>query len=225
LYRSLGILKRGHVVEVSRSDLVAGYVGQTAIKTMDRIKAALDGVLFIDEAYSLVGGANDYGQEAVDTLVKAMEDYRGRLVVIAAGYPEEMQEFLDSNPGLRSRFSQPLLFPDYGSDDLVEILEGLASRESYILSQEVIERVVSSLDIIRSINDRSFGNARTVQSIFECMKDALAERVLSEKGGDHSAISLSTFVVDDVPVPAGIVPAPGLRFGPIPRPLRKVVQK
>jgi SpoVK/Ycf46/Vps4 family AAA+-type ATPase len=225
LYRSLGILKRGHVIEVSRSDLVAGYVGQTAIKTMDRIKAALDGVLFIDEAYSLVGGSNDYGQEAVDTLVKAMEDYRGRFVVIAAGYPEEMQEFLYSNPGLRSRFSQPLFFPDYGSDELAEILKGLSSRESYILSQEVIERVVSYLDIIRSINDRSFGNARTVQSIFECMKDALAERVLSEKGVDHSAISLSTFVVDDVPVPAGIVPAPGLRFGPIPRPLRKVVQK
>jgi SpoVK/Ycf46/Vps4 family AAA+-type ATPase len=217
MYRSLGLLKKGHVVEVSRHDLVAGYVGQTAIKTMDRVKAALDGVLFVDEAYSLIGGgANDFGQEAIDTLVKAMEDYRDRLVVIAAGYPQEMQEFLTSNPGLRSRFSQPLPFPDYELPEMSEILERLALRDGYILTKNVIDRVLVHLDQMRAGDARSFGNARTVQTMFECMKDSLAERVLSDKSTVYTAEQLSTFLVDDVPVPAGSVPIPELSFEPLP---------
>ena len=111
IYKSLGVLKSGHLVEVDRSHLVAGYVGQTAIKTRAKIEAALDGVLFIDEAYSLIRGSdNDYGIEAIDTLVKAMEDYQHRLVIILAGYPQEMHQFLESNPGLQSRFKYYIHF-------------------------------------------------------------------------------------------------------------------
>jgi SpoVK/Ycf46/Vps4 family AAA+-type ATPase len=222
LYRTLGLLKRGHVVEVSRVDLVAGYVGQTALKTMERVKAALDGVLFIDEAYSLMGNrSNDFGQEVIDTLVKAMEDFRGRLIVIVAGYPQEMDDFLGTNPGLRSRFSQPLIFPDFTQGELVDILARLCERDSFILPPEVSERVMEYLEIIRSSGGQSFGNARTVQAIFECMKDSLAERVLSDKTGTRSNEVLSTFYMDDVPVPAGFMPALDLRIEPTLEPTRR----
>jgi SpoVK/Ycf46/Vps4 family AAA+-type ATPase len=213
MYHSLGLLKRGHVVEVARADLVAGYVGQTALKTIDRIKAALDGVLFIDEAYSLVGTHDsDFGQEVIDTLVKAMEDYRDRLVVIAAGYPLEMEEFLSSNPGLRSRFSRPLVFPDYDRDELGEIFIQLAQRDTFTLNPDVLKLVLDHLEFSRSIDGRSFGNARTAQSLFESMKDALAERVLSDRSTEvYTSDQLSTFKVEDVPVPAGYMPDPELR--------------
>jgi SpoVK/Ycf46/Vps4 family AAA+-type ATPase len=208
LYRAIGLLKKGHVIEVSRPDLVAGYVGQTALKTMEKVKDALDGVLFIDEAYNLFGGNNsDYGQEVIDTLVKAMEDYRGRLVVIVAGYPQEMENFLNSNPGLRSRFSQPIAFPDYSMEELGEILRQLSKRDGYILKKPILERVLEYIELVRRSDGRSFGNARTVQMIFECMKDSLAERVLANKKGSYSKQRLSTFHIDDVPVPvANIIP-------------------
>jgi SpoVK/Ycf46/Vps4 family AAA+-type ATPase len=213
LYKSLGLLKKGHVVEVSRHDLVAGYVGQTALKTMDRVKAALDGVLFIDEAYSLMsGGPNDFGQEAIDTLVKAMEDYRERIVFIVAGYPQEMRDFLNTNPGLTSRFSSPISFPDYSQDEMGKILQQLATRDGYVLPQEVCESVLIQLDLLRSAEKRSFGNARTIQAIFECMKDSLAERVLSDKNAICSADVLSTFLVSDVPVPTDISTVTGLLY-------------
>jgi SpoVK/Ycf46/Vps4 family AAA+-type ATPase len=217
IYHALGLLKRGHVVEVARADLVAGYVGQTALKTMDRVKAAVDGVLFIDEAYSLVGNpTGDFGYEVIDTLVKAMEDYRGRLVVIAAGYPQEMEDFLSSNPGLRSRFSRPLEFPDYARDELGEILLQLAQRDAFTLTNDVLALVLDHLDFLRKADGPSFGNARTAQTLFEYMKDALAERVLSDRSAVFTSDQLNTFVLDDVPVPAGILPVPELRFDPQP---------
>ncbi len=194
MYRSLGILRKGHVIEVSRADLVAGYVGQTALKTSERIKAALDGVLFIDEAYSLANGdSKDFGKEAVDTLVKAMEDYRERLVVIAAGYPAEMQRLLDSNPGLKSRFGKPVHFQDYSSEELGCILMGLAEAERFVLPLPVLERARQALDAARKRERDQFGNGRAVHALFQEMKDRLAERVVY--GGEED---LNTFVEADV---------------------------
>jgi SpoVK/Ycf46/Vps4 family AAA+-type ATPase len=197
IYQSIGLLKKGHCVEVTRADLVAGYVGQTAIKTMDRVKAALDGVLFIDEAYSLVNGASgDFGMEAVDTLVKAMEDYCGRILVIAAGYPEQMDDFINSNPGLHSRFAEPLIFPDYSVDELAQIIQHAAAADNFKLTGVVMTRIKQALRQMRQARPEQFGNARTALHLFEEMKDHLAERVLSGKSRSRN---LDLFKVEDVP--------------------------
>jgi SpoVK/Ycf46/Vps4 family AAA+-type ATPase len=206
IYVSLGLLKKGHCVEVSRSDLVAPYVGQTAIKTMEKIKSALDGILFIDEAYALArGDSQDFGQEAIDTLVKAMDDYKGRLVVIVAGYPAEMRNFLHHNPGLTSRFSQPITFPDYSMDELIEIIQRLAKQDDYQLSPEVLVEVRHWLELTRLKDSIHFGNARTAIDLMEQMKGRLAERIIqSIPAGariDLDKLDLSRFVPQDVPPP------------------------
>src|SRR5213078_5176915 len=141
MYQAIGLLRRGHLVEVDRAGLVGQYVGTTAIKTDRVIRRALDGVLFIDEAYALArdGGRQDFGPEAIETLLKRMEDYRHRLVVIVAGYPRLMQQFLDSNPGLRSRFSREISFPDYSTDELVDITGTFAQANEYELGDDARE--------------------------------------------------------------------------------------
>jgi hypothetical protein len=188
---------------VSRGDLVAGYVGQTAIKTTERVREALDGVLFIDEAYALSRqGMGDFGQEAIDTLVKAMEDYRDRLVVIVAGYPGPMEEFLLSNPGLSSRFASRVCFADYDAEELGEILANLASAEKYVLAEDVRSKAAHYLQLQRR-TDIHFGNGRAVRNLFGEMKLRLARRVMMRPAdAEAPAIDKATLVtltVEDVP--------------------------
>jgi SpoVK/Ycf46/Vps4 family AAA+-type ATPase len=177
MYRSMGLLKRGHLVEVDRAGLVGQYVGLTAIKTERVIRKAIDGVLFVDEAYALAreGDRLDFGDEAIETLLKRMEDNRHRLVVIVAGYPRLMHRFLDSNPGLRSRFSREITFPDYSTEDLVEIFGRFAAESEYTLGEGAEEVLHGILD--RAERDESFGNARFARTLFEQSLNAQALRL------------------------------------------------
>ena len=168
IYRALGLLSRGHLVEVDRSELVAGYLGQTATKTADVVASAAGGVLFIDEAYSLTGSGSQgdqYGQESVDTLVKEMEDRRDDLVVIVAGYPAPMEAFIGANPGLASRFRTTIEFEDYTDDELVAILKHLAQGADYELLPEAVERFREVLG--RTPRDGGFGNGRFARNALE----------------------------------------------------------
>ncbi len=177
IYHALGILSKGQLVEVDRSGLVAGYVGQTALKTGKAVEKALGGVLFVDEAYALNGRSdNDFGQEAIDTLLKAMEDHRKDLVVIVAGYDGLMDTFIHSNPGLESRFNRFLHFEDYTSDQLLEIFKMQCQKGCYELADGAAERVREILES-ESANQVSFGNARGVRNIFEKILVAQANRL------------------------------------------------
>ncbi len=189
LYKSLGLLATDQVVEVTREDLVSGYVGQTAMKTNDVIDRALDGVLFLDEAYGLVrpGSHGDFGPEAVVELLKRMEDDRSRFAVIAAGYPHEMAEFLASNSGFRSRFGETIHFDDYGPAELVQIFESFAADADYTLhadAREVLQRVMERLHAAR---DRYFGNARTARNLFDDVVAHQAQRLLADGGSPDRA--------------------------------------
>ncbi len=167
-YKELGILKKGHLVEADRSSLVAEYVGQTAVKTSRVIDSALDGVLFIDEAYTLaVEAENDFGKEAVATLLKRMEDDRDRLVVIIAGYTDEMQRFIELNPGLDSRFSRRIEFPDYDADELLDIFHRMCAKNDYILSSGANQKLKRLICLAVENKDRHFGNARYIRNLFE----------------------------------------------------------
>lgn len=166
IYHSLDILSKGQLVEVDRSGLVAGYVGQTALKTQKVIEKAMGGVLFIDEAYALNGKSeNDFGQEAIDTILKAMEDHRDNLVVIVAGYTELMDRFIHSNPGLESRFNRFLMFEDYTPEQMVAIFKMQCKKGCYVLAQGTEELVRDF--IAEESADDSFGNARGVRNLFE----------------------------------------------------------
>ena len=167
IYHSLGILSKGQLVEVDRSGLVAGYVGQTAIKTSKVIEKALGGVLFIDEAYALNGkGENDFGQETIDTILKAMEDHRDDLVVIVAGYDGLMERFIHSNPGLESRFNRFLHFDDYTPEEMLQIFEMQCKKGCYTLEGQAAE-MVRDFIVEENTDPVSFGNARGVRNIFE----------------------------------------------------------
>ena len=180
IYRELGVLKRGHLVEVDRSKLVAGYVGQSAIQTNAVIDAAMDGVLFIDEAYSLVsGGANDYGGEVIATLLKRMEDARDRLVVIVAGYTKEMERFVSSNPGLKSRFTKFIDFPDYSAAELTRIFEAMMQASDYVCSSSVLEAISKRISAVVASGGAASGNARAVRNLFAATKERMALRVMN----------------------------------------------
>jgi stage V sporulation protein K len=177
MYRSIGLLDKGHLVEVDRADLVGEYVGQTAMKTDRAIRRALDGVLFIDEAYALAPEAArlDFGPEAVEILLKRMEDFRHRLVVIVAGYPRLMHRFLESNPGLRSRFSREITFPDYSTDELLAIARRFADQNHYELADDALEGLRAILDGVK--RGEGFGNARFARTLFEQALNAQALRL------------------------------------------------
>ncbi len=181
IYKSLGVLSKGHLIEVDRSGLVAGYVGQTAIKTAEVIEKAMGGVLFIDEAYALTNrGGMDYGQEAVDTLLKAMEDHRDDLVVIVAGYTELMEKFVHSNPGLESRFNRFMFFPDYTVEEMAGIFKMRCEKSGYALddaAQEPLRRILER----ESRDVDGFGNARGVRNLFERAIAAQADRLAQSK--------------------------------------------
>ena len=196
IYRSLGILSKGQLVEVDRSGLVAGYVGQTAIKTQKVIEKAMGGVLFIDEAYALNGRSeNDFGQEAIDTILKAMEDHRDDLVVIVAGYDGLMDEFIHSNPGLESRFNRFLHFADYTAEELLAIFRMQCEKGCYILEPEA-EAPLRSLLERRMADAASFGNARGVRNLFEHVLVAQNNRLATMEKITRE--DLMTITADDV---------------------------
>lgn len=180
IYKDLGILKKGHTVETDRSGLVAEYMGQTAVKTNAIVDSALNGVLFIDEAYALVpegGRGSDYGQEAISTLLKRMEDDRDKLVVIIAGYTKEMQRFIDSNPGLQSRFNRYIDFPDYTAEELFDIFKMYMKKNQYTLSDEAAKYLRERLEYAVAHKDKNFGNARYARNMFEMSVQNQANRL------------------------------------------------
>lgn len=197
IYKELGVLKVGHLVETDRSGLVAEYVGQTAVKTNDIINRALDGVLFIDEAYTLTeGGHDDYGSEAIATLLKRMEDDRDRLVVIIAGYTQNMKQFIDSNPGLQSRFTRYIEFPDYSAEDLMQIFELCMSKYDYHFGEGTKNVLQQYLNNVVAHKDENFGNGRFVRNIFEKILQNQADRLASK--GDVTAEQLSSIEKEDL---------------------------
>ncbi len=216
LLKAIGLLKTGDLHEVDKSKLVGGYQGQTPIKVRNLFEAAIGGVLFIDEAYTLSGGTNEmagpdaYGDEAITTLLKLMEDYRDRIVVIAAGYTDEMERFLKTNPGLNSRFAKKLRFDSYSAEELLEILIRMAKRDEYVLSPAAENEVAKAVREMEQSGrkDPKFGNARDVRSLFERIVLAQAERLgydenfelLSEQ---ERRERLREITVDDVKVAAG----------------------
>jgi hypothetical protein len=199
IYRSLGVLSKGHLVETDRAGLVAGYVGQTALKVKEVVTQAIGGVLFIDEAYSLKpkDDGNDFGQEAIETLLKQMEDHRDDLVVIVAGYPEEMNRFLSANPGLQSRFNKYLTFDDYTPEQLMLIFNRFSQKSDYALDSTAEAKLMDLFRAAYMNRDRYFGNARLARNVFERSISRLANRVVSIPEIDKSA--LVTIRPEDIP--------------------------
>ncbi len=198
IYREIGALSKGQLVEVDRSNLVAGYVGQTAIKTRKKIDEAMGGILFIDEAYTLARseGGNDFGQEAIDTILKAMEDHRDDFVVIVAGYTDLMQKFINSNPGLKSRFNKYIEFPDYTAEELIAIFDMRCSKYGYVFTPEAREQV-NAIIIEREKNKGpNFANARDVRNLFEKIITNQATRIAEL--AEPSDTDLTTITVDDL---------------------------
>ena len=183
IYKKLGVLSTGNFVETDRSGLVGGYVGQTALKVQGVVKEAMGGVLFIDEAYSLARSDSDvdYGYEAVDTLIKAMEDHRDDLVVIVAGYPDLMDKFINSNPGLKSRFNKFIYFEDYTPDELTEIFKGMCKQHGFTTGEGVIEAVRETVTLQYENRGENFANARVVRNLFETAICMQADRLYGKK--------------------------------------------
>lgn len=201
IFRAMGIVEKGHVVEVDRSSLVGQYVGETAQKTEKLIEEAMGGILFIDEAYTLVkkgGSGQDFGQEAIDILLKRMEDKKGEFVVIVAGYPKEMDTFISSNPGLQSRFNHTFSFEDYTPDELLEIFSNAIKKEDYKIEEDAKEELKKEFTKMYRKRDASFGNARLIMQVFERLKIQLSKRLASIKKKEKTKELLSTLMLDDV---------------------------
>ncbi|HEX4868728.1 MAG TPA: AAA family ATPase [Acidimicrobiales bacterium] len=213
IYRTLGVVQRGHLVETDRSGLVAGYVGQTAPLVTQRFDEADEGVLLIDEAYALVrGGERDFGREAIDTIVKLIEDRRDRIVVVMAGYPEEMDELIAANPGLRSRFPKSIHFPDYSTDELLAIIDSMAEHGGYRLDDGAREAARRWLDAVP--RDRGFGNGRSARNLFEHAVATQATRLASVD--QPTDAQLTDLQAEDIPAPGeGPITAARWRLGTV----------
>src|ERR1700722_7903690 len=199
IYRSLRALRVGHLVEVQRSDVVAGFIGQTAPKMLEKCKEALDGILFIDEAYTLAGtpgSGGDFGREAIDALLKFMEDNRDRIMVIVAGYPNEMRRFIDTNPGLAGRFTKTIDFPRYSADNLCEIFRRMAAKQHFTLPENFPTRIKPW------INERSrsedWANAREMRTLLEKAREAQAMRISMNPSANVSNADLAHIEIDDL---------------------------
>ena len=204
ILRALGIVSKGHLVETDRSHLVAGYVGQTAVRTREAMESALGGTLLIDEAYALARGSEqDFGREAIDTIVKFMEDHRDDLAVIAAGYPEEMAELIDANPGLKSRFVRTVHFPDYTTEELIAIFELMGKDNQYHLDDQGRARLAEVIEA--EPRTRGFGNARFVRNMFEAAVAHQAERLAAVATPTDEELTTLT-AADVVPPDVGQVP-------------------
>ena len=196
LYKEIGILSEGQLVETDRSGLVAGYVGQTAIKTQKKIEEAMGGVLFIDEAYTLNQEGENYGQEAIDTILKAMEDHRDEFIVIVAGYTQLMKDFIESNPGLRSRFNKFFEFPDYTVEELQQIFDLQCKKYQYTLTEEADKAVKEEIVKLEASKGENFANAREVRNLFEKIITNQASRVSALEDVDEE--TLSTITMEDL---------------------------
>ena len=205
IYKKIGVLSKGQLVETDRAGLVAGYVGQTAIKTTEQIKKALGGVLFIDEAYTLSAKDDAFGQEAIDTILKAMEDHRDDFVVIVAGYTDLMEDFIDSNPGLRSRFNKYIEFPDYTVDELVDIFLMNCKKYEYTLDDDAKKHVREQIVLRKMRAPENFANAREVRNLFEDVITRQAQRVAAIEKPTHE--DMTRILAEDVAEPAEDMPA------------------
>jgi stage V sporulation protein K len=202
IYKALGVISKGHLIEADRAKLVAAYVGQTAIKTTEVVNSALGGILFIDEAYTLAPAdarGNDFGQEAIDTLLKLMEDHRNDLVVIVAGYPDEMGRFVSSNPGLQSRFNKYLSFDDYAPPELVEIFGHFCKQNDYRLTESATDKIRAYFQSAYEVRNKMFGNARLARNVFERAIESQSSRILNVDMTSDDV--LTTIEACDVSVP------------------------
>ena len=199
IYKGLEFLEKGQLVETDRAGMVAGYIGQTATKVDELVKTALDGVLFIDEAYALspADGGSDFGQEAIDVLLKRMEDHRDRLVVIVAGYTDEMTNFIESNPGLKSRFNRYFYFSDYTPEELTAIFNKLCTKSHFTLTPEAQTQVQTLFERLYLNRDRTFGNARLVRNLFEKTIERQANRLAILSALPDEV--LATLLPEDIP--------------------------
>lgn len=199
-FKAIGLLKNGHVVEVDRASLIGEYIGETAQKTEKVINQALGGILFIDEAYSLKRdkNSNDFGQEAIDIILKRMEDYKDKFFVIAAGYPELMEKFINSNPGLKSRFTHHFYFDDYNSSELAEIFKIFSEKEKYSFNEDAEKFLIEKLDSLIDNTDGSFGNARFVRNLFSETKIELSKRYYLLEDEEKDFYSLNTILISDI---------------------------
>ena len=198
IYKALGVVSEGQLVEVDRSGLVAGYVGQTATQTAEVVESAIGGILFIDEAYTLIKGGDekDFGQEAVDTLLKLMEDNRDDLIVIVAGYTDKMEEFVNSNPGLKSRFNKYIFFNDYSGSELTEIFNNMAKKQEYDTDKEAGAFVEDYLTKKATAHEENFANAREARNYLERCIERQATRIVEIE--DISDDDLRTLTLPDV---------------------------
>ena len=198
LFKEMGVLSKGHIIEVERADLVGEYIGHTAKRTREQVKKALGGVLFIDEAYSLArGGEKDFGKEAIDCLVKAMEDNKDNLILILAGYKHEMEYFIESNPGLRSRFPIHITFPDYTVQELMDIAKLMSDQRQYKLTDEAKDQLRTFIRE-RAVQHNNSGNARMVRNLIERAMRLQAVRLVNSQSNNISREELMTITLEDI---------------------------